>query len=304
MLDWALSEAGRREDAVHSQRALDIYAQLGDPEREARVVMNLGAFAYEDGLWDEAVNLYRRAAALGTRAGNPDVTATSEVNIGEILSDQGRLEEADASLNRARRVYNSIGQMQGVAFVSMLLGRLAVREARYDEGRSLLQTASLELARLSMDYYVAVARAYLAEAEAFGGDAREALELADRLLATTDRNLALVRRVRAVALIRLGRTRAAIDELEASLIAADGHGTDYDAAAALDLLDALGASADVGARRDAILSRLRVQQLHRPRTVESAGGGELSAKPSAETAYIRYGSSAHAAGTSSTRTMS
>jgi hypothetical protein len=167
--------------------------------------------------------------------------------------------------------------MQGVAFVTMLLGRLAVREERYAEGRSLLETASLELARLSMDYYVAVARAYQAEAEAFAGDARDAIELADRMLTTTDRNLALVRRVRAIALIRLDRTPEAIDELDASLIAADGHGTDYDVAAALDLLDALGALPDAAARRDAILGRLRVQRLQRPPAVGSAGGRELSA---------------------------
>ncbi len=37
LLDWALVESGRRDEATHSRRALEIYDRLGDPEREARV---------------------------------------------------------------------------------------------------------------------------------------------------------------------------------------------------------------------------------------------------------------------------
>ena len=62
VLDWALFESGRSEEASHSWRALDIYQQLGDPEHEHMVLNNLGGLAYWDGRWDDAVSLYRRAA--------------------------------------------------------------------------------------------------------------------------------------------------------------------------------------------------------------------------------------------------
>ena len=68
-LDWALFELGRPEQATHSQRALAIYAQLGDPEHESAVLTNLGAYAYFDGRWVEAADLYQRAGECGERAG-------------------------------------------------------------------------------------------------------------------------------------------------------------------------------------------------------------------------------------------
>jgi class 3 adenylate cyclase/tetratricopeptide (TPR) repeat protein len=273
LLDWALVASGQREQATYSQRALEIYARLGDPEREARVVINLGAFAYEEGRWDDAIDLYRRGVELSLRAGNLDVAAMGDLNTGEILSDQGRLDDAAVYLTRARRVFSSIGQAQGVAFASLFLGRLATREGCHAEAISLLQQAARDLAMLRMDYYVGFANACVAEAEAFGGDADEALKLADRLLRTPDRNIAFVRRIRAIALARLGRTSDAIDELEASLAASGPYDSNYDVAAALDLLDLLGAVVDGAGERDAILARLRVLQLPRPQLdAESQAG--------------------------------
>ena len=70
-LDWALVESGRREQATHSWRALELFEQLGDPEHESAVLNNLGMFAYFDGRWDDAVALYERAGECSDRAGRP-----------------------------------------------------------------------------------------------------------------------------------------------------------------------------------------------------------------------------------------
>ena len=106
-LDWALVESGHRDEATHSSQALEIYEQLGDPEHESNVLNNLGGFAYWDGLWDDAIALYRRSGAAGERAGRPGFVAGTDCNVGEILSDQGHLEEAEAHLQRARRIWNA-----------------------------------------------------------------------------------------------------------------------------------------------------------------------------------------------------
>jgi tetratricopeptide (TPR) repeat protein len=280
LLDWALVESGHGAEATHSERALEIYARLEDPEWEARVVNNLGTFAYADGRWDDAVELYSRARELSMRAGNMDVAANGDCNIGEILSDQGRLEEAGVYLERARRVWSSIGQLQGLAFVTLLLGRRAIRAGRYAEGLPLLQQAAADLERMRLRYYVGLANACVGEAEALGGSAERALELADQLLATGDRNLALIRRVRAIALARLGRTAAAAQDLELSIAASADHGTDYDVAAALDLLDALGVLVNGSDERDRIMSKLRIESL--PRV--DLGGGSPGQVPGAELA--------------------
>jgi tetratricopeptide (TPR) repeat protein len=55
-LDAALIESGHpQSEAVHSARALEIYRRLGDLRRESAVLNNLGAFAYGEGRWDDAV---------------------------------------------------------------------------------------------------------------------------------------------------------------------------------------------------------------------------------------------------------
>ena len=264
LLDWALVESGRQDEATHSQRALEIYAQLGDPEREARVVNNLGTFAYGDGRWDEAVALYRRGSELSLRAGNLDVAATGDCNIGEILSDQGRLVQAAAHLERAQRVWRSVGHVQGAAFATLLLGRLAIRDGRWGEGLVLLHAATAELDRMHLHYYVGLARACTAEGEAMGGDPRAAISITDELLAGGDRNVALIRRVRGLALVRIDGVEPAIEQLELSASAAADTGNDYELAAALDALDALGARPGGVADRDRIMARLKIVQLPRP----------------------------------------
>ena len=45
VLDMALVESGRPDEATNSWRALEIYQQLGDPEHEHIVLNNLGAAA-------------------------------------------------------------------------------------------------------------------------------------------------------------------------------------------------------------------------------------------------------------------
>ena len=46
MLDWALVELGRGDEAVHSQRALELYDELGKLGPQATIYNNLGMFAY------------------------------------------------------------------------------------------------------------------------------------------------------------------------------------------------------------------------------------------------------------------
>ena len=53
--------SGSPSSAVHSERALELYTELGDLTGQAVVLNNLGGFAYFDGRWDEAVELYEQA---------------------------------------------------------------------------------------------------------------------------------------------------------------------------------------------------------------------------------------------------
>jgi tetratricopeptide (TPR) repeat protein len=264
MLDWALSEQGRREEARYSARALEIYVRLGDLEQQANVLNNLAAFAFYEWRWDEALELFRQSADCSRRAGIHNGVATAAVNIGDLLTDRGLYQEAASHLTRARRLWSATGERAGTAHATGLLGRLAVRQGRHREGLDLLHQAVEELRSLGEYGYVEFAEALLAEAETFGGDPGRALAIADRLIGAADRNLPLLYRIRATALAQLGRDGAS-EALATSLAAARERDALYDIAAALKLADSLLGPDSASAReRDAILDRLGVQLLPAP----------------------------------------
>ena len=95
---------GQPELAVHSARALEIYEELGNFDRQAQVLNNLGGFAYYEGRWDDAVALYERGREIRLRTGNAVEAAFIACNIGEVLTDQGHLDEAEARFRDALRV--------------------------------------------------------------------------------------------------------------------------------------------------------------------------------------------------------
>jgi tetratricopeptide (TPR) repeat protein len=264
-LDWALVESGRPDQATHSWRALEIYKRLGDPEHEATVLNNLGMFAYFEGRWDEAVELYRQAGTRSERAGKPGDAAYTDCNVGEILSDQGRLSEASAHLERARRVWTATKEPQSVAFVNLLLGRVAVRAGRHQEAMPLLRAAMADLRAFRVDAYAGFARALIAEAEAFAGHPARALSIAREEINAAGRYVPLLHRICGIALVRLGRVDAAERELMTSLAVARERGEQYDIAATIDVIDVLGSARPSDAReREAILMRLKIDQLPRP----------------------------------------
>ncbi len=264
-LDYALVESGHPDEATHSWRALEIYEQLGDPEHEFLVLNNLGGIAYWGDRWDDAVTLYRRAAACAERAGRPAQRAFIDCNIGEILSDQGHLEEAEVQMRRARQVWSSTGERHALAYAEVLLGRLAVRRGEYQEGLSLLETAAEELRKMGIDAYAEFAQALIAEAEAFGGDPFRALEIGSKELEANDRQRPLLTRMGGIALARLGEKGGAIRELNHSLRTARARNAEYDIAATIDAMNLVdGAEPDLLRERDEILGRLKIVQLPAP----------------------------------------
>jgi hypothetical protein len=159
----------------------------------------------------------------------------------------------------------------------MLLGRLWVRLGRAQEGIALLKATVLDMRRVGVGYYADLATALIAEAEAIGGAAERALAMSGGLLASGKSNVAMLRRVCAIALARMGDRDTARRELERSVAAARARGEDYELALALDVLAALGAD-DSGliAERDAIVTRLGVVRLPAIPGLSHAGSGRES----------------------------
>jgi hypothetical protein len=115
------------------------------------------------------------------------------------------------------------------------------------------------------DVFAGFARALVAEAHAFTGDAERALQVARQELETGSRHRPLLERVCGIALARLGRVDEAEEQLRISLASARKGGADYEVAATIDVLDSLGV-ADQGLLRDRddIVKRLKIERLPVP----------------------------------------
>ena len=262
VLDWALVESGRGEEAGYSQRALDIYRHLGDLGHEAAVLNNLGGFAYRDGRWDEALSLYLAGAAASGRSGNAANAAFGDCNVGELMSDQGHWEEAEALLRRARQVWRGTEYEWGVAYAGAMLGRLAAREGRHGQAFARLLESGGRFRALGVHGDVELAEALLAEAAIFAREPRSAAVAAERLLAEPDTGFLrpLLMRVLGAARAQLGDRAGAGEALHASLSAAREVHEPYETLLSLDALCAFGET-DHEAERQALAARLGVARL-------------------------------------------
>jgi len=262
VLDMALIDQGRLNEATHSPRALRIYEQLGEYEEQGHVLITMGGLAYIQWDWDEAMRLWTRATDAFQRAGSQGGIATATCNIGELLADRGAPVDAAKHLGRARRIWTANGERAAAAYASLQLGRLAGRDQNVGLARELAREAAAELRTVGETRSLEQVELVIAEAEALGGDPARAVEITDCLGAASPELLPWLKRIRGIALARLGRPDEAKDELEASLDMARESRALYDVAAALDVLHAVGAEHEqrVG-ERDSLLVRLGVERL-------------------------------------------
>jgi class 3 adenylate cyclase/tetratricopeptide (TPR) repeat protein len=252
ILDWALVESGRVDEAGYSARALEIFRRHGAADRESAVLNNMGGFAYRAGRWDDAVSLYRQGGDASRRAGDVNFGAFADCNVGEVLSDQGRLDEAEPLLRRALQVWRGTADDHGVAFATALLGRLHARAGRADEARAELEDARGRFRAMRVEIDGALAEALIAEAAAFAGRSEEARRRALRLRAAlpADARLEpLLDHVAGVASAQMGDLAAAVERLTTSLEEARRCELPFEELLALDALVALGGPAGSPSRR-------------------------------------------------------
>jgi class 3 adenylate cyclase/tetratricopeptide (TPR) repeat protein len=227
-----------------AERALAIYEELGDVGAQARVLNTLGLLAYHRGAWPEALARYQAAELAYARAGTRWDAATAVANAAEILADQGRLGEAQAGLERAMLIWRGAGAASEVAFGEYQLGRIAARQGRSAEAAERFAAARAHFLEAGESTEVVMVDALMAEALGLAGDHAAALRLADgtlvraRELGGVGAATPLLARIRAAALLPLGRrdeAEAALREgLEAARVRAAGHEVAFTLVALLD----------------------------------------------------------------------
>ncbi len=297
ILDWAYMDLGQPEKAIYSQRALTIYQTLDDLPGQAVVYNNLGAWAYYQGAWTEALDLYEKGREARERTGDAVSAAMGTCNIGEILSDQGRLAEAEPLFRAALRVWRAAGFRAGVAEAKMHLGRLASRSGRSDEALGLFEEARAEYVDVGAGALVLETDARIAECHLFQGRSERVLELVDgaleraKSLGSVGPPFAMLHRVSGYAHIQLRDLARAGSDLERSLEVGRARQADFEVALTLRALAALARIEGRGDRAvggfdaecRAILDRLGVVSLPTIPLPREEDRGQMSSRPSGST---------------------
>jgi class 3 adenylate cyclase/tetratricopeptide (TPR) repeat protein len=240
-LDWVLVEVGRSDQAVYSQRALDIYDELGIIGTPATIYNNLGMFAWLEGRWDEAVELYERGRDLHRRIGAEVDAAVQIHNIAEVLSDQGHLDEARSLFEESLRVWRAADYRVGVAYATSSLGRVASRGGDFPRADELFAAAREQFQRGAGEAELVDTDARIAEALVLQGRCEDAVDLASACLqrtaggggATQD---PLLHRVRGYAHLQWGDSDSAAADFEESLRQARERHARYEVALTLDAI--------------------------------------------------------------------
>jgi tetratricopeptide (TPR) repeat protein len=236
ILDWAYVLLGRPELAVHSARALEIYEDLGNFDRQAQVLNNLGGFTYYEGRWDDAVALYERGREIRLRTGNAVEAAFINCNIGEVLTDQGNLVEAETRFREALRVARAAKKPYVAATAIQHLGRVAMLSGEPDFAFAHLHEARAQFEAMKNADDVQEVDVLLAECNVVAGNPTEALAIVEAISAANPTRLAALERTRGRAHMALGNDDVAREALEASLADARDQDALFEIARTLDVL--------------------------------------------------------------------
>jgi class 3 adenylate cyclase/tetratricopeptide (TPR) repeat protein len=148
VLELALDELGDAERIEMRGRSLPIYEELDDQVGVGLELSNLGAFAFDDGLLDQAFDLFARAREASQRAGDVVGEAIAQANMGEMRVEQGRFDDSRPLLEGALRVMRSAGHPMGTASVLATLGRAEALVGNVERGLALFDESVASLDQL------------------------------------------------------------------------------------------------------------------------------------------------------------
>jgi len=233
VMDYAYAMLGRLDLAVNSRESLTIFQKAGDLNEVAAVSTNLGAFAYWNGNWPEALDYYERGREASTQVGNTVNTAAAAANIGELLVNQGRYAEAEEPLRVARRTYLAAGFIEGVGFVDLLIGRMYGINGRLVESETALRGSIRELEGLGLAASILEAEIYLADARCRAGFPDEGLAILESAETTAPRDHVeyykpMLARIRGSILASAGELEDAVISLTESISLARARGEDFE----------------------------------------------------------------------------
>lgn len=216
LLDRTHTAAGNREQALaYRDRALPIFAELGDLAAQGTVLHDLAADAHRGGRLEEATWLYERAIDARTRAGDVVRAAASINALGEVELALGLLDGAHRCFTDALRTWRGARSPEGIVVAATNLASLELARSDPIAALGWLEEAEHRAAEIGAESLLPTVR--LLQAEAYLGLERwvEAWDSATQALenAGEDAQRATARYLRARALSATGGEKRAEAEL-------------------------------------------------------------------------------------------
>lgn len=218
--------AGRVPDAPYGDLALALYQKIDDLAGQGHCANNLAIAAHGAGRWTDAEKLFARAADIFARIGDIANENNAVYNRSDLLIRQGRFAVAEPLLHDVRRNARAVADEELVALAVRELARAHSGLGHHDQARQLFDDARRRLGALGLDHEQDILDAARADAHLRAGETADALALAVTTLARTRAtDLApTLHRLRATALLRLGR----FEEAEAAVVAGVAANDDAD----------------------------------------------------------------------------
>ena len=137
VLNWAAIFAINMADVQASsgfgQEALELWNIVGDLRGRAAALYNLGETAEHDGHWDEAAELFDRAAAIWREQGQLDNLGRALMMRGLVAYSQGDLDRAVTIGEEAVTLFRHVGAPRWIGMAVCCLGFFAAAQRRYRE---------------------------------------------------------------------------------------------------------------------------------------------------------------------------
>ena len=180
VLDWANFVMGTGE-ARQGEKAVEIYERLGLTERSVSVLNNLGAFAYYEGDWNQAMTWYGKSVDAAERSGNVVVAANTRAAMAEVFNGQRLYDRAIPLAAEAERIIRSSNAVEYLPFVRLQTARATAGSGRLEDAER--QLASLLDAQLhgTDNEFIGETVTALAEVLVSAGRSDEALKLIERV---------------------------------------------------------------------------------------------------------------------------
>jgi predicted ATPase/class 3 adenylate cyclase len=266
-IDEAYQILGLRDMAVHEEKALQIFEELGDLPGILLLAINLGVQAYADGRWDDAIALYSKAQDVARRSGNASGEGAATANLGEVLISRSKLDEAEILLHEARRVLRGQKVVGFALFAETQLGRLSMERGDTAAAVAALNAVIDEAISINQDFFAVDASVHLADALNRSGDPTQALEVVDRAHEIAGEEAALyevpLERLRAGSLLAMGRSDEALERIEVALKSARSQRLVFEEALLLVLKSESGlGSREVLEEADRLLQYLGISSVY------------------------------------------